>query len=258
LTATFTGTNELQRLVAEKNVVIQEEDKRFTGQTAVFTGTNGILELTGPPAPTWQAGERRGSGTLVRVDTRQDEMLVSGNASMRLPAEELGEGNSLPSKVRTAQSRTGTKQFGDISCEQYVVRLDKNAVFRGGVHATHPRMNLTCETLTVLAPPPAEKVLIAEQAVVFDLADEKGQKIHGTGDKAVYTNSITSTLTNDLLTLSGNPARLATTTATNENNVIVLDRSRNVLITRGDYRLYGTTKAADTNVFGLPKTKLPK
>ncbi len=257
LTATFTGTNELQQLVARKNVVIQEEDKRFTGQTAVFTGTNGILELTGPPAPTWQAGERRGSGTLIRVDTRQDEMLVSGEASMRLPAEELGQASTRTPKARTAQSQTAAGQFGDITCREYVVRPE-NAVFRGGVHATHPRMNLTCETLTVLAPPPTEKVLIAEQAVVFDLANEKGEKIHGTGDKAVYTNNITSTLTNDLLTLSGNPARLATASATNENNVIVLDRSRNVLITRGDYRLYGTTKAADTNVFGLPKNKLPK
>jgi lipopolysaccharide export system protein LptA len=258
LTASFTGTNELHTLVAETNVVIQEEDKRFTGETAVFTGTNGILELTGKPNPTWQAGMRSGTGKLLRVDTQHDEMLVSGDALMRLPAEELGQAEALPVTSPAPRPKPAAPQFADITCEEYLVRPE-TALFRGGVHAISPsRMNMTCETLTVLAPPTGEKILIAEQRVIFDLTSEKGDKIHGTGDKAVYTNSITSTLTNDLLTLTGNPARLATTTATNENNVIVLDRTHNVLITRGDYRVFGTAKAVDTNLFLMPKNKLLK
>src|SRR5262249_37163717 len=36
----FAGTNELQSMVAEKNVVIESEDKQFTGQKAVYTATN--------------------------------------------------------------------------------------------------------------------------------------------------------------------------------------------------------------------------
>lgn len=258
LTASFAGTNELHALVAETNVVIQEEDRRFTGETAVFAGTNGILELTGKPEPTWQAGMRSGTGKLLRVDIQHDEMLVRGDALMRLPAEELGQARALPAASPAPRPKSAAPQFADITCEEYLVRPE-TALFRGGVRAISPsRMNMTCETLTVLAPPTAEKILIAEQRVIFDLTSEKGDKIHGTGDKAVYTNSITSTLTNDLLTLTGNPARLATTTATNENNVIVLDRIHNVLITRGDYRVFGTAKAVDTNLFLMPKNKLLK
>ncbi len=257
LTAHFTGTNDLQKLVAEKNVVIQEEDNRFTGETAVFTGTNGVLELTGPPEPTWQAGLRSGKGKLVRVDTEHDEMLVRGEASMRLPAEELGQASVLPAAAASPPPKPAGPQFADIFCQEYRVRPEY-ALFQGNVRAAHPRLNVACGTLTVLAPPTAEKVLIAEQQVTFDLISEKGDKIHGTGDKAVYTNNITSTLTNDLLTLTGAPARLATDKATNENNVIVLDRAHNQLITRGDYRVYGTAKAIDTNLFALPKNKLLK
>lgn len=258
LTAHFTGTNELQNLVAEKHVVIREGDKRFAGETAVFNGTNGVLTLTGKPS--WKAGTREGNGNELQVDSQRNEMLVRGNASMKLPAEELGQGTALaPAAARKPQSKPETPQVATIFCEEYRVQPER-AVFRGGVYATHPRMNWTCEVLTVLAPTKAEKVLIAEQGVTFDLdlANEKHDKIHGTGDKAEYTNSITSALTNDLLTLTGSPARLATANATNENNVILLDRARNQLISRGNYRVFGTTKAMDTNVFSFPKTSVLK
>lgn len=255
LTATFTGTNELQRLVAETNVRITEGDKLFTGAKAVFTARNGLLVMTGKP--TWKVGPRRGSGDVVQVDTQHDEMLVRGNASIRLPAEELGQGTALPGQQdKKPPTKPTGPQEASIYCEEY--RLQSNrGVFRGGVYATHPRMNWVCETLTVLTPNKDEKVLVAEQGVIFDLdlANEKHDKIHGTGDQAFYTNIITSTLTNDLLTLNGSPARLASANATNENNVIVLDRAHNQLISRGNYRLYGTTKAVDTNVFNLPKSK---
>ena len=260
LTASFIGTNELRDLVAEHDVVIQEETNRFTGQTAVFTATNGVLELTGTPEPTWQSGARSGQGRRLQVDTQHDEMLVTGDASMRLPAEDLGQTEGLPAAASTSRPKRSTPQVAEITCEEYRVRPDR-AEFRGGVHAvTRPRMdvNWNCQSLTVMAPQGTEKVLIAEQAVFFELLSEKGEKIHGTGDKAVYTNNVTSTFTNDLLTLTGNPARLATATATNENNVIVLDRAHNVLITRGDYRVFGTTKAVDTNLFTQPKNKLLK
>jgi lipopolysaccharide export system protein LptA len=193
----------------------------------------------------------------VRVDTQHDEMFVSGRATMRLPGDELGQAGLLPATATAPAPKRAATQFADITCEDYRVRPEY-ALFRGGVHAIHPRLDLKAETLTVLAPPTREKILLADQRVIFDLTNEKGDKIHGTGDKAVYTNSITSTLTNDLLTLTGNPARLVSGTGTNEASVIVLDRARNELVTRGDYRVYGTTKVADTNLFLSPKTKLLK
>ena len=259
LTANFTGTNELHNLVAETDVVIQEETNRFTAQTAVFTATNGVLELTGTPEPTWRSGPRSGQGKLIRVDTQHDEMLVSGNASMRLPGEQLGQTEGLPASASAPDHKPSVPQFADITCEEYRVRPD-HAVFRGGVRTIHPRIHMDCQDLTVLAPQKSETVLIAEGRVNFVLFNEKGEKIYGTGDKAVYTNSITSSVTNDLLTLTGNPARLVMGTATNENNInpIVFDLTHHTLINRGDYRIFGTTKAVDTNLFTQPKNKLLK
>ena len=37
LTLTFAGTNELQRMVAQHDVVIEQETNRFTAGTAVYT-----------------------------------------------------------------------------------------------------------------------------------------------------------------------------------------------------------------------------
>ncbi len=252
MTATFIGTNQLQQLVAEDNVAIQEEDKRFTGGKAVFTGTNGVLDLT--INPRWFAGLREGAGDLARVRSQQNEMIVRGRASMRLPAEELGQGSpgSAASSTKPRTQSAGP-QFADIFCQEYVVQPQR-ATFLGHVHAVAPaRMDIVSEGLTVLAPKPGEKVLIAEQAVVFDLISEKGTKIHGTGDEAVYTNSITSTLTNDLLTLVGSPATLVTTNGTNFSKTFVLDRLHNQLISRGDYKVLGVAPAIGTNAFKLQK-----
>src|SRR2546425_324078 len=46
MTVTFSGTNELQQLVAENDVVIEQGDLRFTGGKAVYSGDPGLLELT--------------------------------------------------------------------------------------------------------------------------------------------------------------------------------------------------------------------
>jgi lipopolysaccharide export system protein LptA len=87
---TLIGTNQLQSMVAEKNVVIQNNENQFTGQKAVYTATNGILELTGSPSPTWRAGTRNGSGDVILVGLKEGKMDVVTNAYMRLPADELG------------------------------------------------------------------------------------------------------------------------------------------------------------------------
>jgi len=85
---TLLGTNELQSMVAEKNVVIENATNQFSADKAVFTATNSMLELTGNPA--WRAGPRQGNGELILVDLKQSKMDVLTNAYMRLPANQLG------------------------------------------------------------------------------------------------------------------------------------------------------------------------
>lgn len=257
MTVSFAGSNELQQLVALTNVVIEQETNRFTAEKAVYTGTNRVLELT--EKPTWRSGDRSGKGHLVRVTSEPDEMFVQGNASVRLPAEELGEplapGSAPADKPRT---KPAVQQFADVFCEDYTLRQDW-ALFRGGVYASHTNMNWACETLLVQSIP-GGKVLTAEQGVVFDLVDERGQKIHGTGNKAIYTNSVIGSVTNDLLTLFGTSAKhavLTTTNATWDNTIIILDRVSGKLTTPGsEYHIRGTNAVSSTtNLFLSPKHK---
>ena len=74
MTLTFSGTNELQKMVAEHQVVIAQEDKQFTAEKADYTGTNGVLELTGNPG--WRAGLREGKGDWCASILAREEMLV--------------------------------------------------------------------------------------------------------------------------------------------------------------------------------------
>jgi lipopolysaccharide export system protein LptA len=100
---TLLGTNELQSMVAEKNVVIENDDNQFTGEKAVYTATNGILELTGNPA--WRAGQRKGNGDLILADLKRQEMEVRTNAWMRVPSSQLG-----PSTAMTQTSSATQRQ----------------------------------------------------------------------------------------------------------------------------------------------------
>jgi lipopolysaccharide export system protein LptA len=82
------STNELQSMVAEKNVIIQNATNQFTGEKAFYTATNGILKMTGSPA--WRSGTRQGTGDVLLLNLRRSEMEVRTNAWMRVLASQLG------------------------------------------------------------------------------------------------------------------------------------------------------------------------
>ncbi len=96
--------------------------------------------------------------------------------------------------------------------------------------------------------------IVAEQAVVFDLTDAKGQTIHGKGEKVVNTYSITPIATNDLIELTGDPI-LETTNGTFRNSIILLDRAHNKLLALGKYQMQGVADASATNTFQWPKKR---
>ena len=151
MTLTLSGTNELQKIVAEHQVVIGQADKQFTAERAEYTGTNGLLDLTGNPA--WRAENREGKGDLMRVNPAREEMLVRGNAVMKLPAAELGQSAfSALGKAQRGEVKAMTNQFAEVHCREYFLTPDA-ALFRGGVRIDHPQMKWACEEITMLSPP---------------------------------------------------------------------------------------------------------
>ncbi|HOX56161.1 MAG TPA: LptA/OstA family protein [Candidatus Paceibacterota bacterium] len=253
MTLTLAGTNELGKMVAERAVVIAREDRRFTAAKAEYTATNHLLELIGSPA--WQAGSREGRGDSIRVNLAREEMLVEGNAFMRLPAAEVGQAALAGSAAPTpGQTSGGAPAFAEIYSQQYLL-TPATGLFHGGVRIEHPQMKWTCEELTMLSPPELGKdgrMLIAEPSVVFDLQNAQGQTLRGTGQKAVFTRRLTATLTNDLMELTGTPAVLAATNIVIRNKTIALDLSSHKLTTPGRYNFRGPLPASATNLFRPP------
>jgi lipopolysaccharide export system protein LptA len=246
MTASISGTNQLQDLVALTNVVIEQEDTRFTGGRAVYTATNGLVTMTESPA--WQAGLREGRGEVVVVDPQREEMNVRGQAFLRLPANQIGlEPGGGPGAPKPAVSTSGTNEFAEIFCEAYQLGPE-NSRFERKVRIEHPRMTWACEEITVDAVRTNRTVsrMVADHDVVFDLTNEKGQKVHGTGDQAVYTCNATALATNEVLELTGN-ALLQTTNGTVRNRVLILDRVSNTIVAPGRYRFYGQTSVVRTN-----------
>lgn len=250
MTLTFVGTNELQRLVAEREVVIAQADRRFTAARADYTASDSLLELTGNPA--WQAGPREGKGDWMRANLAREELLVRGNALMKLPAGEVGRTKLTGSDAPKAGGvKSDAPGFAQISSQEYLLS-GQTALFQGGVRIEHPQMKWTCEKLSMTSPPELGedgRRMIAEPEVAFDMLDEQGTPFHGTGKKAVYTRRLAATLTNDLVELTGAPATVATTNLVIRNDIIVLDVSSHKLATPGKYNFRGPLPVAATNHF---------
>jgi lipopolysaccharide export system protein LptA len=257
---TFKGTNELDRMVANDAVVIQHGTNRLTGGRAIYTGTNGLLELTDHPA--WQAGPRQGKGDLVQVKQQPDEMFVRSNAWLRMPAETMGQ-TGVPgmSSTNRAASKSPTNQFADIFCQRYYL-TQTGGHFQGGVHIRHPRVDWDCEDMTAHWPGEGSRLdrMVARRAVTFVATDENGQKTSGSGDEAVYTYAVTDGVTNSILNLTGNPATLVSTNGiTFRNDVIRYDLGRQQLISGGGFSISSMpTNAAGSNTFQTPKTGPPR
>ncbi len=79
------------------------------------------------------------------------------------------------------------------------------ATYRGHVYVDDPEMKLHCEWLVADLPQTGHiSHIVAETNVVIDATDGKGQKMHATGDKAVYTYNVLNGVTNEIVTLTGN------------------------------------------------------
>jgi lipopolysaccharide export system protein LptA len=255
----FSGTNELRQAVAKGNVLIEQNDRQLGGQLANYTGSNSLMTLTGKPW--WRAGQREGKGDRILVNMTASEMAVHDNASMRLPASELSQaaltagGAEAPKPVAKAAQAT----YADIFAQEYVLRTN-DVIFRGGVYITHPQMNWSCETLMAELPHTGGRIenLQAEGGVTFELTSEKG-KIHGAGDRAVYSYQAPPTQTNDLLRLTGAPASLLTTNNMRiQNELLILDLDNHKLMAPGDYAMHGSLSGMDTNKFHLPGNSVIK
>jgi lipopolysaccharide transport protein LptA len=101
----------------------------------------------------------------------------------------------------------------------------RRVIYHEHVRVDSANMKLTCEWLAADLPQTGNRVtnIVAETNVVVDATDEKGQKMHATGDRAVYVFSVDNGITNETVTLTGN-ARLENAQGWLTGDSIVWDR----------------------------------
>jgi len=107
----------------------------------------------------------------------------------------------------------------------------RQMIYLGHVFATDAKSKLHCGQLTVDLPAEGGHPtnIVAETSVVIDHVDEKGQTNHITSDKAVYSYSVVSGVTNEVATFTGgNP----TPKVENQQMIIVGDPLVMNLITK--------------------------
>lgn len=271
---------------AERDVDLRQTDadtaeqRRFTCGQAVYQGTNGAITLTQDPK--WEAGEREGRGDTMTVWGEPEAMDVDGNAFMRLPAEEIAKARAAESGARPpAQTASPKKAFAEIHSRSYRL-TPRGATFAGPVRIQHPEMTLSSGKLSVDAlKDKRSRRILAEDGVVFDLVDDKGQTLHGTGEKADMISGIqidpgwatslarpylTAGRTNEILVLTGGPALLTTemkrgakTESGNvENKLIIVDGIRHRVTTPGRYVMRGQGPPINTDRFELLQGKSVK
>jgi lipopolysaccharide export system protein LptA len=101
----------------------------------------------------------------------------------------------------------------------------RRVVYHEHVRVDSANMKLSCEWLAADLPQSGGRVtnIVAETNVVVDATDDKGQKMHATGDKAVYVYSVENGVTNETVTLTGN-ARLENSQGWLTGDSIIWDR----------------------------------
>jgi lipopolysaccharide export system protein LptA len=293
LTMAGAGSNPTD--TAEREVDIRETDeaagekRRFTAGKAVYDGASGAIELT--QNPKWEAsnraGVRQGTGDVMTVSGDPQALVAKGHAFMRLPADDLAAPPGMGQTSRPpATTRSLTNTFAEIHSTSY--RLTSFlSTFQGPVHVEHPRMTWDAGNMNVeqLKDKRSRRIL-AGGGVVFDMLDEKGQTLHGTGDKSDMVSGVQTDpswlnglagpylkagTTNEILVLAGQPAVLETQTdrptsdnPTNKtpsnvtNKIIVLDGIEHQINVFGRYRMWGKGPPANTNSFELPGAKFMK
>ena len=263
MTLWFSGSNQVQRVVAFEDVVAEQNEERITANKAVFSATNPAVEFTGKPA--WQSGRRQGSGDVLILDRLSHEMKVQGNARAKLPASQF---QIVAMNRAAASTNTGPAvadlRFVEISSDDYDLREDLS-VFHGNVRVKDPRGRLSCDLLNVTSsqtPGDESRNAVAERKqnrVEIVWVDAKGQTNFSWSDKAVYSYSIAGSVTNELVTFSGSPV-ITNPQGTHTGDPIIWDRIRNTVHATGgksEIRENGTNAPASFQDPEAPKVNAP-
>jgi lipopolysaccharide export system protein LptA len=258
LRSTFGASNQVQDFIAEQHVVLEQDERRLTGQRMNYDGAKGVAQLTGQP--TWRDGERSGAGEVLLANLAGDQFIARGGASLNMPG--ANDDQLLGAlAIRPDSSRDGSAKTNDaapatpvkITCEEYELSPERT-VFRGDVRVDDAQMQLTCDLLTVRLAPGGTNVLdiVADRNVVMSLVETNGQLTTATCARAVYTAATGQ------IELSSQPKVRRPDGSWFVAERIVMDRATGNLSAQGSYRGSLTSPGGETNAPALPFELRPR
>lgn len=141
---------------------------------------------------------------------------------------------NLPAQKKV--QRTQTVIDSDSVDFDLSAQTNSMAVYRGHVVVVDPQMTLKCDQLVVFIPKSGERLnrIEAQTNVVIDFADSHGQTARATGDLAVYRYLIQGGITNETVTMTGNP-QVESPQGTLTGEPIVWDRANNRLSAKNQH-----------------------
>lgn len=208
MTVDFSNSNQVQRIVARNNVVVEQDDRRVTADEAVFSAAGSTVEFQGNPK--WHWGLRQGGADLLVFNRSENEMKAVGSAQMLLPAGQVRVLQMSPDNDanREAAPNTGPA-MSEVTCDSYSLQ-ENHSRFQGNVSVRNPQGRLWCDRLLVelsQRPDAVSRNAVAEglnRRVEIVWTDNQGLTNFASSDKAEYYYSVTNAVTNELVKLSGN------------------------------------------------------
>jgi lipopolysaccharide export system protein LptA len=166
--------------------------------------------------------------------------------------------NAAVSETATNKTQVAPQQpRGPTTIDSDSAVFDGNGhklIYYGLVRVNNPQMKLTCAQLTADLPQDGGRInhIVAETNVVIDFTDEKGQTSHATSERAVYFYEVKNGVTNETVTLTGNPRpKVTDAQGTQEGDPIIWDRTKNSFQFNDPHMVFSNSAATDN--FSAPK-----
>jgi len=195
-------SNRTEKIVADRQVVVEQEGDRVACERAVYLAPVEQIELTGRPV--WRVGVREGSSDVLLFDFKNRVYRATGKVEMRLPPGATGSTSwllpvtaardnpasqptpALPISVRLVEIVSDEFEFRSAAGP---VGMDEG-MYRGHVRVRDPGgMTLECRSLSGRMLPGSSRMQTAEAKddVIIQATGPKGEQVVGRADIVVYS-----------------------------------------------------------------------
>jgi lipopolysaccharide export system protein LptA len=163
MTVNLTEDNQIERIVAEQNVVAELRDKdeetRIRGERMVYLSRSQeeqLVEFTGQP--NWETKRYQGTADNLKINLKQKEFEASGNSSVKILP--LARRPSEPGRT-AASGATNLFSLGEepLNVLSEACALKPGAAdFTGGVRIQHPEWTVVSESMHLALSPTNNQV----------------------------------------------------------------------------------------------------